>query len=289
MTLPIEWPATLRAHVEHHFGQTTAIEPLGGMSGGEVARLCFARASAIVKRSRSPVETHVYTTLSTTLEGHGISLPRLRWSGQDGDDFWLVMEDIPNPLPRERWEADAEALGMLRRLHALPLDRSWMPPGAFVPSWLEGLTEAALDLFPERERAGLEPLLERARRDALPLFEPSCPISGDPNPLNWGLRDDGSLVLYDWERFTLGTAPLDLAITVPGLGDEAAYERVAAVYLDGADRGAVEELAGSIRLAKMWSVVEFLAGVSSGAVEPSFPVGDFVEQASGWLRRGLFQ
>jgi hypothetical protein len=29
--------------------------------------------------------------------------------------------------------------------------------------------------------------------------------------------------MYDWERFGLATPPIDLAITVPGLGDDATF------------------------------------------------------------------
>ena len=63
------------------------------------------------------------------------------------------------------------------------------------------------------------------------LFRPVCAISGDPNPVNWGLRDDGTLALFDWERFGRCSPALDLAITVPGLGDETAYRAVATSYL----------------------------------------------------------
>lgn len=254
------------------------------MSGGAVTRLRFTDTSVIVKRASRPVETHVYTALSETFESHDITTPRLLWA----EDAWLVIEDIPHPLPRERWDADVELLAMLRRLHSLPLDQSQMPPGAYVPAWPEGLSESALALLPGQERADLEPLLERARQDTLPLFDPACPISGDPNPLNWGLRDDGALVLYDWERFTLGTPAIDLAITVPGLGDEAAFRRVAATYLkSGAAPGEVDGLARSILLAKIWSVVEFLGGVADGTTEPTYAVDTLVEQVSPWLWRNL--
>lgn len=100
------------------------------------------------------------------------------------------------------------------------------------------------------------------QQEAQSLFDPECPLSGDPNPANWGMRDDSSLVLFDWERYCLGTPALDLAITVPGLGDLANLRRVAAAYLHGEESQAPrtpERLAREIALAKVWSVVEFLA------------------------------
>jgi hypothetical protein len=69
------------------FSGMPEVERLGGMSGGEVARLRFPDTSVIVKRSPTPVETHVYTMLSRTFSAHHIAIPRLFWSGQDEDDY----------------------------------------------------------------------------------------------------------------------------------------------------------------------------------------------------------
>ncbi|HUG14684.1 MAG TPA: aminoglycoside phosphotransferase family protein [Thermomicrobiales bacterium] len=285
MLSPSEWPAAVRDAARTVTGPPVEVARLGGMGGGAVWRVRSEGATVVVKRGRRSVEAHVYTTLAETFEAHGIAIPRLHLS----EGSWLVIEDIPRPLPRERWEADGELLATLRRLHSLPLDRSALPPDAFVPAWPESMSLATLSLCPEPERIDLAPLLQRARQEARPLFEPVCPISGDPNPLNWGLRDDGRLVLFDWERFTLGAPAIDLAITVPGLGAGAAYRRVATTYLgSGASPEEIDGLARSIRLAKVWSVVEFLHGVVSGSVKPGFSVDTLVEQVAAWLRSELF-
>jgi hypothetical protein len=177
---------------------------------------------------------------------------------------------------------------MLRRLHSLHLDRSAVPHGTFTPAWPPEMTAAVLSLFPDIDRDRLAARLAHLKRDTLPLLDPVCPISGDPNPLNWGCRDDGSLVLFDWERFTFGTPAIDLAITIPGLGDEATYLRVASVYLgDAATSDAVSDLARAIRQGKVWSVVEFLAGVADGSVEPAFPVNTLIKQVSDWARSSI--
>lgn len=121
------------------------------------------------------------------------------------------------------------------------------------------MTDAALAWFPAHTAAALRPILQTIRRLAQPLFVPRFPLSGDPNPTNWGLRRDNSLVLYDWERFGWGTPALDVAITIPGLGDPGAFRKMAACYLATDERAAVAQLTQHIGLAKVWSLVEFLS------------------------------
>jgi hypothetical protein len=127
-------------------------------------------------------------------------------------------------------------------------------------------------------------MLAAMQQEAQPLFVPGVPISGDPNPLNWGLRDDGTAVLFDWERLTIATPALDLAIAVPGLGDWIAFRAVAAGYLGDA-RERADALARDIAAAKVWSVVELLAGVAAGAVTLSFPVERLTDTLPSWLRK----
>lgn len=285
-TLPETWPAALREYLASRFGLPLEIVPLGGMGGGAVWRVRFARAAVIVKRSASPVETYVYGTLSDVFAAQGVSIPAMYWSAQEAGagDFWLVMEDIPRALPSARRGADADVMALLRNLHQLPRERVSLPPGAYAPAWPEEMTDAALSLFPDEQRKRLAGLLEAVRAAALPLFAPDCLISGDPNPLNWGLRDDGAVVLFDWERFTFGTPALDLAIVVPGLGQRNDYVSIAERYLGhGVTVAGAGELAGQIQAAKVWSVVEFLSQVAQGTVRPGFSVSALIDQVSRWL------
>ena len=145
------------------------------------------------------------------------------------------------------------------------------------------MTESTLSLFDPATTPALATTLETIRAATLFLFEPRCLISGDPNPANWGLRDDGTLVLYDWERCTLGSPDIDLAITVPGLGSWAAFERVAAVYSDTVPQSDPRQLAVDIARAKVWSVIEFLAGYAQGTIAPAFPVELLLDEFSEWM------
>jgi Ser/Thr protein kinase RdoA (MazF antagonist) len=257
------WPTAVEDALRARHGPPLATLPLGGMSGARVFRVRFATASAIVKAART-AEARFYERVAATLREHGVPVPDCQGSLAVDGDHWLILEDVPHPLPRDRWHADAAVLGVLGRLHAATWGRPLDVPGAFVPAWPDEATAAALSCFPTAIARDLASPLVELQRESQDLFRPLCSISGDPNPTNWGLRADGTAVLYDWERFGAGTPALDLAITVPGLGDPAAYAAVADGYLRNWPDGShplswtPEQWSRAVAVAKLWSVVEFL-------------------------------
>jgi aminoglycoside phosphotransferase (APT) family kinase protein len=130
----------------------------------------------------------------------------------------------------------------------------------------------------------------RLRQASQPIFAPWCWISGDPNPLNWGLRADGSLVLFDWELFGPGTPAIDLAIIIPGLGNAVQYAAVADYYVDlwacqpDPLPWTNAQLARNVALAKIASVVRLLAAHADGSAR----VGDelvswLVNKTPAWI------
>jgi hypothetical protein len=213
----------------------------------------------VVKGPVERREAHVYRALRPMLKRADVALPRVEWANAR----WLVLEDLPRRLPIEDALGNPGVLRMLRRLHACLLDLD----DAFVSAWPDDLTSRALSIFELEVQRSLAPRLARIRLAALPLFEPASIISGDPNPTNWGMREDGSLVLYDWGRIGRGAPAIDLAITVPGLGDAAAYALVASVYGPPAR---VPDIAA----AKAWTVVHYLAEALAGRVSTSESVID---------------
>ncbi|WP_390909508.1 phosphotransferase family protein [Pantoea ananatis] len=50
------------------------------------------------------------------------------------------------------------------------------------------------------------------------------------NAGNWGKRENGELVLFDWERFGPGSPATDLAPLVKGMGREEDYRAIARRY-----------------------------------------------------------
>ena len=256
-------------------GGCTNEQPLsGGLTGRAVSRVtCADGRRFVVKAAVHPREAEFYTGFAPALNARGIGTPRLEHLVEDEAGTHLLLEHIPHPLPEDRWHADAGVLETLRTLHratGLP-----EPRHAFRPAWTAAMNRHALEHLP----APLEGKLEALRESAQHLFEPAGLISGDPNPMNWGLRDAGSPVLFDWDRFGLGTPALDLAITVPGLGSRADYERTAARYAGEAE--APSPLARDVALAKVWVIVEIIGFIDSPAVAER--MGWFLETIPAWL------
>lgn len=288
--LPEFWPKRLHTVLLDTYGAPLHIELL--TEGHAVWRVQSAKQSVIVKRSTQPRESIFYTMVAPTLATVDIPIPHLEWSGRDADTFWLVLEDIPTPLPRVRWSADQEMLTVLHRLHQrLPLNLNLAFP-SFEPGWSDTMTNDALACFPSAQARRLAPILQDLRLSHQTLFAPQCWISGDPNPTNWGLRGDGTIVLYDWERFGKATPAVDLAITVPGLGDRAAFQAVATAYLERDDRSlslAAQEisfLTQEMIVAKVWSIIEYLSDhYHAGTIARSTRIDTLIQQIPAWLEK----
>jgi hypothetical protein len=287
---PAPWPTAVDGYLRTRYGPPAAIVPLGGMSGARVFRVRFATGSVIAKATAGTAEAGFYERVAGALRRRGIPVPDMERSFAVGDDVWLILEDVPRPLSRERWGPDPEVLAVLARLHATTWGRPLGLPGAFAPGWTEETTAAALSPFPTEVAAELADPLRGMRHESQGLFRPLCSISGDPNPTNWGARRDGTLVLYDWERFAAGTPALDLAIALPGLGDGAAYREAARGYrrawvaIGDAPPWSSDRLAREIALAKVWSVVEFLATHAGGGGAATRPVVDhLLRTAPPWI------
>lgn len=242
--------------IRERFGDIEALEPLTeGQSGAFVARICFHYMSCILKLAKSAREYAFYTQVAPLLSSHGITVPHLLSTMDDTAGAWLILEDVSQPLPRSRWLADPEMLTVLRRLHSLTPE--FPIPHPFEPRWTPEMT----DIFSQRLPDRFTPILHTLRERHTTLFDRQCVISGDPNPTNWGLRADGTLALFDWERVGYGIPAIDLAITVPGLGATEEYRRVAQAYLCNLPEAApeeVEHLAHAVAIAKVWTVIEYV-------------------------------
>jgi thiamine kinase-like enzyme len=243
-----QWPQEILEFL-HHPTQTEKLS--GGLSGCAVYRVQLENHNVVVKANVAPREAEFYRDFAPILKAHGIRTPKLEMYCHSNGELWLVLEAIPKPLPDKRWLADPQVLEMLRKLHEFKFDHA--PEFAFQPTWTQAMNAHALQFLPKQ----LEEKLETCRALAQPLLEPRNLISGDPNPMNWGVLENGDLVLFDWDRFGLGTPALDLAITVPGLGSTEEYAKVAAMYRGKPD----DKLAREIALAKVWAIVDILGYV----------------------------
>jgi hypothetical protein len=283
MTAGDTLPAAVLHALQAIIGEPISSERLGGMGQGRVYRARSARQSVIAKLT-SPVEAHFYRVIVPRWPELQSFTPTLLAALEAEGHPWLVLEDILHPLPPERRLADPDMIAVLRLLHqsALPDLPATLAP--YRPAWGVATNERALAALSARVATTLADNLGAMCDAAQPLFAPHCPLSGDPNPANWGLRDDGSLVLYDWERFCRGTPALDLAITVPGLGNMADYRRVAESYSADDAQAKKEQLAREIALAKVWSVVEFLAHNAGRGERTEATVAWIAQHFGDWLR-----
>lgn len=287
--MPDRWPEAIQQYLQAQYGPLNAQTQLFGLSTNRVWRIQTASATIILKATDRPNEVAFYQHAIPTFNLVNIA-PQLYWWHQDQDDiFWLILEDIPHPFPRVRWSADCQQLSMLYQLHQRPFVDSPHLTDLFQPAWDDAMTERALAHFSTDVVADLRWYLDTLRHESQTLFEPCCWISGAPNPTNWGLRDDGALILFDWERFGRGTPALDLAITIPGLGAPAIFEQVAARYLQIRQAASQPQtldlvtLTREIALAKVWTLVEFLSNVMQGKVADIRGVAPLVEAFPDWL------
>jgi hypothetical protein len=282
-----ELPAAIVQRLRHEGAEPLTIARLGGMSQGRVYRVNTAHRSLIIKRTAGPTESTFYRQIVTHWPEQTRHTPALPWALESDGVCWLALEDIPHPLPPHRL-ADPDLLMILHRLHRCTFPAGAETALAYRPVWSATLTDRALRALASDRTARLGQRLTRWREAAPTLFIRQGPISGDPNPANWGVRDDDTLVLFDWERLCLGTPAIDLAITVPGLGGTADYRQVAARYLaldQKQHQGAIADLERAIALAKVWSVVEFLAHNTDATERTAATIDWLKRDFEGWFER----
>ncbi len=275
-----DWPDALQGKL----GTIHTVTALHGMSQNHVWRVVCSAGEFVVKSSANSAEFNFYQQHSPTLRSHGVHTPALHAVATSTDSYWIAIEAIPHPLPESRRLADPEQIGLLKALHnsGIVLQRG----GWFRPKWTPQMTNSTLQWFDNDQRATLQPILHSMQQASQDLFTPIAPISADPNPNNWGIRDDGTLVLFDWERFTMGHPAIDLAITVPGLVSRTDFQTVAAAYLPtDATATAVTTLTNHLIHAKAWTIVELLSNAHEQANIPRALVEHLLMTFNTWLQQ----
>ncbi|MAS35911.1 MAG: hypothetical protein CL610_18025 [Anaerolineaceae bacterium] len=288
--LPASWPLALRHFLAGMLGKSVYLTQLHGKSGAAVWRLGDDEPrSVIIKQADTPNEAHFYRDVAPALRAEGIPVPEAWEMFQQGDTHWLVLEDIPLSLPAHDPTIQARQVTILAHLHSLP--RTILPAmfDGFKPGWSPELTDKALACLPADITAQLRPVLEALQNQAQPLFQPQAITSGDPNPTNWGLRSDGTPVLFDWERITQAAPAIDLAIIVAGLGTARQFADIAQLYRTKRDaiqqpyNTRAEQLARQIALAKVWTVIEYLGLYTDGTLPPDATLDYITTHIADWL------
>ena len=178
----------------------------------------------------------------------------------------------------------------LARLHTLLLDAPDSLTTLDEPAWTKESTEVAISFFAAGIGCTLRGPLQALQEEGQHVLAPWCWIHGDPNPTNWGIREDGTPALYDWERFRRGAPAIDLAILITGMGDANGYAALAQCYLSAwramTDRPPwrATTLARDIALAKVWVTVSFLGMcMRNQDALPDRLRGQLIEFVPPWL------
>lgn len=247
------------------------------MSGRTVLAV-RGRRTVVVKGPVRPAEEMVAGSLGDDLRRHGVRLPRTLAVVTTSDDgTWLVLEHVPDALPRGRWGADRDVVQVLQRFHALPPTLLDGLPDRYRPRWDDAMTDSALTAL--ESSSDTRSAISDAQRRAEVALVGNRVISGDPNPMNWRVGAHGDPVPLDLERITLGAPALDLAILLPGLPARADAERLVTQYAAlGGDAVAV----GDVMVAKAFTVVELAAGSLPGTAARE-AVHHLSTQLGAWL------
>lgn len=225
-------------------------------------RFSSQNKSYIVKKCIWKREFDVYNAHSLFFKENNINIPKMYFSWSENSEHWIVIEDIPQPFPRIRWKADMEQIKLLYLLHSKSMYGKIDLADPYHSMWNDNLIENIEQLLP----LDLKIRLDNIKATTGVLFNPLCCISGDPNPTNWGIRKNGDIVLFDFERIGYGNPAIDLSITIPGFGtnDSSLEREIATKYISLWNKDGlkfpftVEELTQYIHIGKIWSALDFL-------------------------------
>lgn len=116
------------------------------------------------------------------------------------------------------------------------------------------------------------------------LFQPRTLISGDTNAGNWGKREQGEVVLFDWERFSTGSPAIDLAPLIKGMGKRSDFIEIAKRYQRAAPSLYFPTLAQEIAICKLWIVTEVIDILyRNGKTELNHYLDWYSKNLPGWL------
>ena len=220
-------------------------QDLSNMGSAHVSIETFAGEPCIVKKGASAVEMAFYQFAAGALAG--VNTPKLRHASGNH----LVIEYIPHRITLDGLHANTSTFEQLACIH-----HSTYQPHFPVKthSWDAGSTDSAMQVLnlPQVTQDSIRTIEQLSCE----LFNDKGLISGDTNEGNWGVRDNGELVLFDWERFGVGSPAIDLAPLVRGLGSVSEYESIIERYSRYSGSFSQDKLLRQLILAKVWLIVD---------------------------------
>ena len=198
----------------------------GGLSEAVLVLLETPTGQQVLKIQPEAAENDFFTRVAPKHFPDVTWLPVVYESGLEHGYHWLLMEHIPNGLPTDRYNFDQTALAVLRELHQVcdvAPDKCWEDH-----TWSSDQLSVAERYLPATTMAQMYQIYEQylvRRKTSMSL------CIGDPNAPNWLVRDNGEIVLIDWQMVSRDHIALDLAGWVSNVAPFAALEEIAAIYL----------------------------------------------------------
>ncbi|KXO13408.1 Protein kinase-like protein [Moritella sp. JT01] len=220
---------------------------LSQMGEAQVYLTEYQGVQCIQKINATSIEVDFYKLVAPKLRAIGVGIPEL-FDNQGRD---LFIEYIPNPFTLTELIQTSEMYEQLLLVHncnepyQMPIKQH---------KWEISQTDSALLAL--NIPKSCENLFHYMQKKSSILFESENYISGDTNSGNWGRRNDGSIVLFDWERFGKGSPAIDLAPLVQGMGNHTEYSKIVECYLKNNSNHDGSELFKQLIIAKAWIVIE---------------------------------
>lgn len=248
-------------------------QDLSKMGAARVSIEEFGSSLCIHKQNASDIEVNFYQHAASKL--NGVNVPQL-YEVQEKD---LFIELIPNRVTLKELQANSSVFEQLANIH-----RSKYKPCFSTKEhhWSVISTESALEALslPCSSQSTIASIQTLSHA----LFEHSGLISGDTNDGNWGMRQNGELVLFDWERFGYGSPAIDLAPLVQGLGSIDEYTSIIEKYTQYNSAFTADELTKHLVIAKCWIVIEVVnILISRNKPEAAMYISWYQKNVPTWL------
>ncbi|USD42844.1 choline kinase [Vibrio sp. SCSIO 43135] len=234
-------------------------QDLSKMGAARVSIESIDGVDCVLKQGASPVEVGFYQYAAPNLVG--VNSPELL----KADGNCLYIEYIPHQIPLSELRMERALYAQLASLH-----RSDYVPTFTLKNHQWSVAETELALQKLNLPSGLESSVKRIQSLSSVIFDCDSLISGDSNDGNWGRKNSGELVLFDWERFGYGSPAIDLAPLVQGLGHIPEYKRIIDQYTQHNSQYPGAELLKHLVIAKCWIIVE-VVNILSDREKPDLP------------------
>ncbi|EKO3566891.1 phosphotransferase [Vibrio metschnikovii] len=248
-------------------------QDLSKMGAARVTIEEFGNSFCVRKQNASDVEVNFYQHAASKL--NGVNIPKL-YKVQEKD---LFIEFIPNRITLKELRKNSSVFEQLASIHCSKYKPFFSPKEH---RWSVTSTELAFEAL--KLPCSSHNTITSIQALSHVLFDHSGLISGDTNDGNWGMRNNGELVLFDWERFGYGSPAIDLAPLVQGMGSIHDYVSIVEQYSQYYSSFTSNELTRYLVIAKCWIVIEVVnILISRNKPEAAIYIDWYKKNVPSWL------